>query len=341
MISTLFHVATGLCGLMLAAIALFLTEDQEGKIQNRLEELWVRVDDLSTGAMRWEAALMQQASKMLTNALDGLFGQKLWSWRAVATSTGLSSTSICVGLFLTEIYVNHSHSPYGLVWVAVFCALSSVAPGKLRFLALLSAPLLAIWVVLQTDSQEYHYVKTTAVVGTTVVMAGSVLSDFFAIMIIRVLLKRSSELRSTWKLVSVMLLESCIGFALVAVFIIYLINPSAIARFMLACSEHFRWDNDDWQTTALSGLWVFVFDVSVSNLITALMCILVVLLLVAALIHRLMWPVLARPIYALQRFGVIRHPKLLAALSAICLLFAWPHSSAVVALAKILHLPND
>jgi hypothetical protein len=51
MVTTLFHLLVGLLGLALLYAALFLHENEEGQLQNRLEKLWVAVDDLSKAAL--------------------------------------------------------------------------------------------------------------------------------------------------------------------------------------------------------------------------------------------------------------------------------------------------
>jgi hypothetical protein len=74
-----------------------------------------------------------------------------------------------------------------------------------------------------------------------------------------------------------------------------------------------------------------------SNLVTGAIALLFVVLAIAALAHLAVWPVLERPIYSLQRFGVARQPKLLAAASVTCLLFAWPNSPIIHGITKLIH----
>ncbi len=61
----------------------------------------------------------------------------------------------------------------------------------------------------------------------------------------------------------------------------------------------------------VAGLQQIGYIASLSNAITALLACVFVLLAIAALVHRLFWSLLERPIYALQRFGIARRSKLM------------------------------
>jgi hypothetical protein len=85
MISNLFHVVLGIAGLLLLYAGLFLAENEEGKMQNRLEELWIRVDELRSRAMTRQAALLQQIAGLVAGGFAALFGRKFFSVKSVAS----------------------------------------------------------------------------------------------------------------------------------------------------------------------------------------------------------------------------------------------------------------
>lgn len=64
MFAAVSHLLIGLIGTVLLYVALFLHETEEGKIQNRLEKLWVDIDDLSKAALSRQAAFLQRVSGM-------------------------------------------------------------------------------------------------------------------------------------------------------------------------------------------------------------------------------------------------------------------------------------
>jgi len=90
MIANFFHLVLGLMGLLLLYAGLFLTETEEGRLQNRLEELWIRVDDLQSRAVSRQAAFLQQVSGLIADGLVQLFGRKLFSVESVASSLCVS-----------------------------------------------------------------------------------------------------------------------------------------------------------------------------------------------------------------------------------------------------------
>ena len=85
MTANFFHVVLGLMGVLLLYTGLFLTETEEGRLQNRLEELWIRVDDLHSRALTRQAAFLQQVSGLIADGLVKLFGRKLFSVKSVAS----------------------------------------------------------------------------------------------------------------------------------------------------------------------------------------------------------------------------------------------------------------
>ena len=324
----LLHIAAGLCGFALAAFALFLNETEECELQNRLEELWVRVDDLSKRSITREAALIQQASKMASEALDRIFGSKLLSLRGAATSVGLSWVSLFLFLYLiSDSPVEHS---VRLFCIFVIALALSFAPGKLRYLTF---SFISIYIYLMIES---HYGSKIPNAGRVfrylfymirwepefmfvplVAISGGLACDVLAIFAIRWLLRVSSAVKSIWKLVGLLLLDVCMGFSLV--------GPVLLIRYNFKAGWR--------EVVANAGM-----AIAASNLITGLMCALTIALLLLAFLHRLVWPVVSRPIYAAQRRGLLRHPRLITAVSAACFLFAWPQSPVIIALTKLLRL---
>lgn len=132
-------------------------------------------------------------------------------------------------------------------------------------------------------------------------------------------LRKSSELKNGWKITALVTLAVCVG--------VTLISP-VIAQIILAIRGE---DVEANLTYLILTLW------GASNGVTGAIALLFVLLATVALGHLVVWPLLERPLYALQRFGVARNPKLLAAASITCLLFAWPHSPVIQGITKLIH----
>jgi hypothetical protein len=98
--------AIGLGGVLLY-IALFLYETESGNYQNRLEELWVRIDDLSRTALTRQTAFLKQTLGLLSFGFDSLFGKKLISTRSIAMTLAYSASSLYL---MSDFYNKFSFS---------------------------------------------------------------------------------------------------------------------------------------------------------------------------------------------------------------------------------------
>src|SRR5882724_7599567 len=100
MLSIVVHIAFGIAGLCCLYLGLALTEDEEGKLQNRLEEFWIRVSDLQSAAISVQVAFLKQLAILLGAALDKIFGTPLFSQKSVIASIwfSLASTLLYTGI---------------------------------------------------------------------------------------------------------------------------------------------------------------------------------------------------------------------------------------------------
>lgn len=93
------RVLAGLAGLTLVYAATFLYEDEQGKLQNRLEQWWVEINDKQKTATSHYALFMREVAKVATGLFDRLFGPKLFSLHSLRVSAAFSMgsypTSFC------------------------------------------------------------------------------------------------------------------------------------------------------------------------------------------------------------------------------------------------------
>src|SRR5215510_7579460 len=83
-------------GMFCLYIAIFMYETEQGKLQNFLEDLWVRIEDLRLAAMSSRAAFLRVVAGATADAFDRLFSQQLLSLRAWAVSASFSLASLCL-----------------------------------------------------------------------------------------------------------------------------------------------------------------------------------------------------------------------------------------------------
>ena len=87
----LLRTLAGIAGLLLLYVAFFLYDDEEARLQNRLEQIWKRIDVLQSSAMSREGAILQGVSRTASATLDRLLGNKLLSLRSLAVSMAFSA----------------------------------------------------------------------------------------------------------------------------------------------------------------------------------------------------------------------------------------------------------
>jgi hypothetical protein len=73
--------------------AILLYPDEQGRIQNKLEEWWIDFDDRQRQALSRAAVFMRGLAALTSKIFDAVFGQKLISLRAVVVSAWLTLTS--------------------------------------------------------------------------------------------------------------------------------------------------------------------------------------------------------------------------------------------------------
>jgi len=101
-IQTILHIIVLLIGSFFLYAGLFLYESEVGSIQNRLESMWVQLEDYA--ALPQRTRFMRFVSHLTKAGYDRLFGEKLFSRRAFSVSICYSVASASLlGIALLEI----------------------------------------------------------------------------------------------------------------------------------------------------------------------------------------------------------------------------------------------
>src|SRR5271166_1173535 len=91
----LLRILAGIAG------AVLLYEDEEARIQNRLDALWSGIDKLHKHSLSWESAFLQTVSRICTQLLDRIFGTKIFSLQ----STAVVFVASCVSFIFFTAYL--------------------------------------------------------------------------------------------------------------------------------------------------------------------------------------------------------------------------------------------
>lgn len=105
-------------------------ETEEGKIQNLLEEWWIKVDDYQRQALSKHIAFLKMLASVSTRVLDQLFGPSLMSPQAIGVS--LCLCSLCIGLLsipVQRIAPRPSLSVSSSLWIVFSSGLYGIIPA--------------------------------------------------------------------------------------------------------------------------------------------------------------------------------------------------------------------
>jgi hypothetical protein len=295
------RVLAGVTGALSLYAALFLYEDEQGKVQNKLEEWWVRVRDTQTVALSRQASFMREVARMATVGFDRLFGERLFSLRSFTVSLCCSGASIWLGVAVfADFGANAWLARLVCIWLALLSTSVGVVltptPGarrsRIRYgVALLvgASPFVVIFAAI-ADFHRLHTATLLKLVEDSVLIWLPILSfccDIGFIALTRRLLRWVSAVNEFPKALAIV------------VFNLALASPLLLIG---AGVKH---------PSPVRGMITVLL---MSNMIDGIVASVFVVLTAVMLTHRLLWPLIDRLLYALQGIGIARRRWLFGAI---------------------------
>lgn len=326
MVLTVCRLVALLIGMLAYYVAFFMYEDEEGKWQNRIEKVWVAINDREKQSGTRASALFSKVATIVTRAFNCIFGGRLFSARFVGTSISCSFAALFLFVFVflglgRPLGLLKPLSPTDLVFVSHVERLSLIAGLLFSFLAILPSLWHSRWsialsllpvilfgfgLVFSVGTHSLKPKSSAFFVGLVL----SLLSDVLLIALVRFTVRWVSEKASVSRTALAILIQVGIVYFVILV-------PLAIPA---ALPDDFR------QSEGLMALVVM----GSLNLFTALASSVFLLSLLGLLLHRVLWPVLDRILYPLARHQVIRNRKLMVPLGTGCFIFAFPLMPAAI-----------
>jgi len=127
---TLLRLLCGFLGVLALYSSVCLYESEEGRVQTRLEGLWLRLTDRRTSFVSRHYNTVQNLAWVASRALDRIFGKRAISWQFMAASLLLSFASLHLGMWLARPRLGWD----SFIWGSAF-ALVAIAPLFSRRLA--------------------------------------------------------------------------------------------------------------------------------------------------------------------------------------------------------------
>jgi hypothetical protein len=279
---------SGCVGALLISWSVFLYEGEERRIGDALATWWIALDDASTMALSRHLMFVRLLSRTITVWLDNIFGVHIWSLRAISAACCLAFSSACI---LTLTYPWRRHELQSLVLPSVllaaaffYLAVTERLVFRLLRAYLVGGVILTLAIAIVTDDNG----SRRAAVSFATALVAAIACNFCAIGMTRRLARYSESASALpWSVVAI-LTATAIGLCLIAV-------PFAIAyRTYVAV-----W----WRATSLF--------IGVTNLYAGVVALSFLLLSLTLFLHRIAWPIVNRPLYAIQRFRLFQQRKVL------------------------------
>jgi hypothetical protein len=321
MLVHLFRALVGLIGLLMLYAGVFLTETEEGGLQNRLEELWIRVDDAQSKAMTRQAALLQQVSRFSVNGITKVFGQKLFSIASIASCLCFSMASLFFSLAyfveLSPLFPSWATLTAGIIYTVLAFS------RRLRYLGGVLLILGGILSVVGIGMFRFYQISVREDIASLCAFALGIVAVIGSVALTRWSLAFASRTSNPAATVAVILANVILAACLVSPLLFVIFAPRLLSH---------------WPKLTGIARWRhlgFVFSASATTLFAAALALFVVLVLLAALVHRILWPTISRIVYAAHRYGLVE-PKWLRRFGFACLILAWPNSILVRGFVKAL-----
>jgi hypothetical protein len=291
-----------LLGVFCVLSAIVLYPGEEGKIQSKFEDFWIRVDDYQKLALSRHAAFMTQVAKLESRLLDGVFGHKLISRRAITFSVLISIASLLTTWSFTETDSSGAitfelHDFVGFVFggsvvLAIYLVVGSILFYGARFVwnnqskgfvgGLLILSIVTLYIFIQSvgfaESQGIRISGFSLFEFAAVALAGFT-CDVLFIVTTRRLIRWAGEMTNSFKVCSVVILNLLLAAVLICplpLFHSYSENELGVA---------------------------FLFSVGVTNLWDSSLALFFVFLALCLLLHRVVWPLLTRTLFRMTDIG--------------------------------------
>jgi hypothetical protein len=308
--------------------ASFTYEDEQKRLQSTLEDWWIRLSYAEDAALSKHVAFMQAVAKLGSDLFDRVWGKQLLSLRAFGVSVCFTFASTSI---IPLVGVAGGPSPWSFggafIYFVAFGGLAfawGIAPMFIRNRILKGIWFGGIVFILLCMSALFAHLGPKDRSATYTMLQAftpllSFLSDLGFVCVTRLVLKRCYQMNRVLRIVGLLFANFVL-----AMLCIWL--PVMIFALVSLKSR-----NVGWETVGMP-----VFLLTFSNLADVVVALVFVALAIVMLLHRLIWPALTRPLYALQRVGLIRFRKLLFTSGA--LLIAYGLGISLQAAQKLLRL---
>jgi hypothetical protein len=309
-------------GVLLICVGLFLYEDEEGRFQNKVEEWWIRLSDKQRVSRSAVAAFMQEVARLTGKGFDRLFGRGLLSLRIIPISIFLSFASVFLVIFIMLSHIKHDAAitRYKTFDMFIFFLALALVPAVVRSKWILTLWWTIIPATLLSISGFIIFVFRTRGARSSfygfgivaLVFVASFVVDLSYIAVTRIILRRIIRIDRIPEILLMLFLN-----LLALLFPLYGPIYAGVALSKL-------------DILAGGAVMISLMFNSI-DLLAGLAAFFLALLL---LLHRLFWPAVQRPLYAIYRFAPMKRKKWLVG-TGVALLTLTSHTTFGIAKALV------
>jgi hypothetical protein len=293
-------------GSLFLYMALFMFRDEQGRLQNRLVTLWVKVKQAEDEF----AAFVRQTAILTDHAANWMFGDKIFSLKAMLMSSYLAVASAYLGLSFVE-------GVKFVMFAAFFSAISLIWLRRLEGTRPYIAAL-ALSVVLYLAFQQPWREEGSGVLLRLPLVG--IICDFLVIGINRAVIRKLIQsLRGT--IILFTLLYDAFWVSLFVLLFLSRLKGTYVNRVAVTFVRKYALGEQhgvaEWAVD-----WLLTLNLASS--FTAIVCAGLFLVALAAVFHKLVWPLLDRTITAIAEFNLLGDRKIQAGLGTAFLLLSFP-----------------
>jgi hypothetical protein len=285
-----------LLGVFCVLSAIVLYPNEEGKIQSKFEDFWIRVDDFQNLALTHHAAFMTGVANLETRFLDRVFGKRLISIQALGVSFCFSLGTIALLTMLVSYIILPVRYPelnsvgaliislgYLICAVIVGAACIWIENHNLLRNSVVIAALIFLLLWMMTFRAGAPGVTGEISMRILLLVLSSFGCDVIFITLTRRLLRWAGEMTSSLKVLATVI----VNFFLAVLF---------VSPLLVGVNIKLIGDLRD-------EILITISMIAFSNIVDAVVALFYVLLAVLLLIHRALWPLLTRTLFRMTDIG--------------------------------------
>jgi hypothetical protein len=342
-------------GLFLIVSRVFLFEETQGKIQSRIEDLWIRVDDYQKTAYSKNLALVKVIAGLITSGLDRNFGPGLVSLQSLTVSICYAVVTCLIAVSLLLRYGQGRGETDLLSALALYFTVAFVpfvvsyagrAKRKKYLLIWLTASITSAYLMIvlpafnfwkKIHDSDIRWTESL-ILGAYICVLVSLLlySGFLVLMRLSLRLIRNSNSVIKTATISLLNLLPILGIYALGKLLLFKLEHSNIDPALDYKNEAvLRSVFSNWQTRIDVFLVLLLFSLFLFDLIFIVTAVVFGLVSALMYIHRAFWPVLSRIVYASQRFQIISNGNVLIYLGVFFILIGFGRLSWLTSIGKL------